>query len=250
MDSCSVKLNEDLTPEQLEKIKASEELERSYSNSWEKVEEEGYHHKFRTPGEKTDFSKLKIIDWDWDFVINDRKYSVVLIHGYPHGIDNERYLVPRGETPCCSNLIPFNKDWEPCSYSFEMEPDYGYKDKWSGIQTWSKWTGRIYRNGELFHTTYSNDPHRLWCQIQVDVEKIKCHPIAFHFYDWEHKEAIGRDATYLGNKCKTTSVRKCGSIYFCVSPVEQKIDDETQSDMPGLYLRWDSEDIKWYGFSC
>ena len=73
----------------------------------------------------TDISKLKMRQMNWDTVINEKPYFVVLIEDYIHTIggkygNNNLWAYPRNEKPSCENLIQF--DGEPVCWGINYAP--------------------------------------------------------------------------------------------------------------------------------
>jgi hypothetical protein len=233
-ESCQAKQISDdqLTPEELAKRREYEAhhlKEESYDNSWKKNEDAGFGFpKFRVANEETNFSNLKVDYINWDFTMNGRSYQVVRIPGYPHGEGNYCdwycYDIKYGHDPekYKGHLIPFDKRWEPCQWSYTFEPITSYRVKWDEYRTNSGYIGTLLRNGKKFLTVNYITLEDTYVALRMKKMAIDMHPLNLMDRDWEQK-CIGRKVKYNNTICEIENVFAYDGVSFYIKPIKDTI---------------------------
>ena len=150
----------------------------------------------------TDISRLKMRQMNWDTVINEKPYFVVLIEGYIHTIggkygNNNLWAYPRNEKPSCENLVQF--DGEPVCWGINYAP----------------YNHARYRHGEFEASTIGNvfitRNVEKFCDVRGGIERAKCmindfyeHPIGLNEIDFD-KKVIGRKVWWRSEPAVVTS---------------------------------------------
>jgi hypothetical protein len=264
--------NPDLSEEDRQKIIKQQEREKVYINSWENNEKAGFGSpRTRSPNEKTDFNNLKYTLYDWDFVFKDKEQDVYYIPGFPHTYhrgENCLYFVPRGEKPNYNNLKPFDSEWEPVSWIFEIENLKNIRMKWDEYRTSNSWIGRIYRNIKTqehhFHTVNGNTQEDAVMRTLYAINQLKSHPLNFQERGWD-KKCVGRKIYYHSMRCVISHVNfGFGETRFFIegdnkekiipAPIGWQSDNADDicnrqqwygEYAKGLYAEWDSKNIDW-----
>ena len=150
----------------------------------------------------TDISRLKMRQLNWDTVINEKPYFVVLIEGYIHTIggkcgNNNLWAYPRNEKPSCENLIQFNG--EPVCWGINYAPYNHARYRHGEFETRTIGNVFITRNGEKF------------CDVRGGIERAKCmindfseHPMNLNEIDFD-KNVIGRKVWWRSEPAIVTS---------------------------------------------
>ena len=137
----------------------------------------------------TDISRLKMHQMNWDTVINEKSYFVVLIEDYIHTIggkygNNNLWAYPRSEKPSCENLVQF--DGEPVCWGINYAPYNHVRYRHGELETRTIGNVFITRNGEKF------------CDVRGGIERARCmindfleHPMNLNEIDFD-KNVIGR----------------------------------------------------------
>lgn len=260
--------NPDLSEEDRKKIEEHIKKENSYSNSYDKLEKEGFGLvKTRSPNEKTDFSNLKLVKYGWDFWIYGKPHDVYMISGYPHTYhkgENCLYIVPRGEIPSYKNIHPFDSNWGACEWSYEVEEVKSWKIKWDEVRTRSGWIGKLFRNKEWFHTVNATTPDMCWSFLRYYQTLAQESTLNFAQIDWQEK-CKGMKIWYHGKPCVISHViTGAGDTRLYIegenkskieAPEHWKEKDKdsfcsesrwNENYSTGLYVEWYSSDIKWY----
>jgi hypothetical protein len=257
---------ENVTEEQKKEFERISAKEKAYINSWEKNEEAGFGSpKTRSPDEKTDFSNLKMCHYGWDFWVKGKPYDVYNIPGYPHSACNglnELYIVPMGETPSALNIYPFDKDWSPVEWRYEISEIKSWRIKWDEVRTNSGWIGKLYRNNDWFHTVRGRSEENCWHYLITSKLKAEECPLNLFQRDWQEK-AVGRKIWYHEKPCviKHVNSGEGETRLYVVGENEASIDAPASwkeggeicneahwkdSYANGLYVEWDSSDIGWF----
>lgn len=242
--------DEDLSPEDLKRRKAAEEYQayrNSFDNSWEKNHKSGFDGSFkrREPSSIQDWSKIWIdyLDWDFHLIINGNyvPYQVIRIDGYYHDFDNNFYCYDRkyehNVEEFKNHLIPWNKKWEACPWSFEVRPIANYRIKWDEYRTNFGYFGTLFRAG----VPYGN------CSGYTELDVISGliqrrnvfsgHPLNLHSIAWD-KKCVGRPLKIQGKLYKITQV----SVGYGEPMIH--VSDENGNSFGTLIS--DNIDIDWY----
>ncbi len=150
----------------------------------------------------TDISRLKMRQLNWDTVINEKPYFVVLIEGYIHTIggkcgNNNLWAYPRNEKPSCENLVQF--DGEPVCWGINYAPYNHARYRHGEFEARTIRNVFITRNGEKF------------CDVRGGIERAKCmindfseHPMNLNEIDFD-KNVIGRKVWWRSEPAIVTS---------------------------------------------
>jgi hypothetical protein len=266
--------DDQLTPEELaerKKWEAFHAKEKSYDNSWEKNQANGYHcdFKHRVASSSTDFSNLKIDFFDWDFHMKiGQPWQVIRIPGFYHSYDCEYYCYPLelGTDPneFKERLIPFNKNWNILKWDMKIEEYTSYRYKWDEVRHNDGFTGELYRNGELFYRTGGATKADVFAYLTVAQNNAQSHPANFATRDWKTK-ILGHKVWYHSNPCVITAVNDLDGIMFRISsdspdkriPVPKHWDEDDENGIctarawresyeSGTMVEWNSPEIKYY----
>ena len=112
-------------------------------------------HKIKLIDENTDLSKLNIVKFDWDIVINGKGYYAVRIEGYNHciyGYDTPKnmWIYPRDEEMSVHNLIPYIED-NPVQWGIIYSPENMFSFHHGDVEARTIYNVTITRNGEPFY---------------------------------------------------------------------------------------------------
>lgn len=141
--------------------------------------------KIKLIDKNTDIKNLTMHGYDWDLVVNGRKYQVVRIDGYVHTVnstrgDNDLWAYPRNETPSHRNLLPFNSSLDHgVSWGISTNPLNIIKDGYDVSEISSYRNITITRNGEVFCTCASV------AEAFYKIDLIKGHPLDLFQYEYE-----------------------------------------------------------------
>lgn len=150
--------------------------------------------------EKTDLSRISILDWDVN--VKGHRYTVYRVDGYYHSIggkygNNDLWCCLEDEEPTYKNLIEF--DGVPCRWSFKVEQNNYTKSKWGENEVRSNCICTIYRNDKEFMSFGTRDYEYASSKAQVLITKLQEHPINFTSKNYI-KEIEGRKIWYREQK--------------------------------------------------
>jgi hypothetical protein len=139
----------------------------------------------------TDISSLKINKLDWDVVVNNEPFQVVVINDYVHTIggrhgENNLWMYPRYEEPTYENLVEYDGVGCGVCWGIKYEPHNYIRCKWGELECFTSGGATITRNGKDFY----------FCRGGIDearekIRKLEDHPLDLNMIDYE-KNMIGR----------------------------------------------------------
>jgi hypothetical protein len=139
----------------------------------------------------TDISSLEINKLDWDVVVNNEPFQVVVINDYVHTIGgqhgvNNLWMYPRYEEPTYENLVEYNGKGCGVCWGIKYEPHNYIRCKWGEAECFTAGGATITRNGKDFY----------FCNHGIDEARVKIkrcedHPLDLNTIDYKEK-MIGR----------------------------------------------------------
>lgn len=139
----------------------------------------------------TDINSLKMRKMDWDVVLNNREYQVVIIEGYIHTIggrwgENNLWMYPRNGNPTYETLIEYNCNGCGVCWGLKYEPYNYVRCKWDECECFTTGGAMITRNGKDFYFCRGGIDEARYLMKQLDE-----HPLDLNAYGFDEK-MIGR----------------------------------------------------------
>jgi hypothetical protein len=139
----------------------------------------------------TDISALTMHKMDWDVVVNNKPYQVVLIEDYIHIIGgrhgvNNLWMYPRYEEPTYENLVEYDGEGCGVCWGIKYEPHNYIRSKYDESECFTSGGATITRNGKDFY----------FCRHGIDEARVKIrkcedHPLNLNAIEYDEK-MIGR----------------------------------------------------------